>query len=171
MEILQTFGFEWQLFLAQIINFLILAFIFKKFLYKPVLRVLKDRELKIRHGLEEAEEAKIALETAETKKAEILKAASIEAEKIISDVKAEAENTKNSIIEGARSESEKILAQAATQAQAEMETMEKKAKSAGVAVAEQVLASVLSGLFNKQEKAEIMRRSMMTIKKSPHTND
>lgn len=171
MEILHTFGFEPALFIAQIINFLILAFVFKRFLYKPILKVLRDRELKIRHGIEEAEEAKIALTAAETKKDEVLKAASIEAEKIISDVKTEAENARNTIITGAHTESGKILTQAALQAKVEMENMEKTAKSAGVAVAEHILGSVLTGLFTKQEKTEIMKRSMTTIKKRSHTND
>lgn len=171
MEILNTFGFEPALFIAQIINFLILAFIFKKFLYKPILKVLRDRDIKIRHGLENAEEAKLALESAENKKGEILKKASIEAEKIISDTKAESENARNVILTNTRAEAEKILTQAVAQAKVEIENMEKQVKSAGVEVAGQILESVLSGIFTKQEKAEIMKRSMMTIKKSSHTND
>ena len=44
MEILNNFGFQPTLFIAQIVNFLILAYVFKRFLYKPILKTLKDRQ-------------------------------------------------------------------------------------------------------------------------------
>ena len=64
MEILDSFGFDPVFFTAQIINFLILAFVFKKFLYKPVLKILSERSRKIAKGLADAENAKLALEKA-----------------------------------------------------------------------------------------------------------
>ena len=57
MEIIKNFGVEPVLLVAQIINFLIILFILKKFLYKPVLDTLKKREDSIKEGLKQAEES------------------------------------------------------------------------------------------------------------------
>src|SRR5437870_10658982 len=57
MEILKNFGFEPILFIAQIVNFVIIYLILKKFLYKPVLKLLKDRKQTIAGGLKQAEES------------------------------------------------------------------------------------------------------------------
>jgi F-type H+-transporting ATPase subunit b len=58
MEILKTFGFDPILLGAQIINFLIIFYLLKRFLYKPVLGMLKTREDKIKEGIKQAEEAR-----------------------------------------------------------------------------------------------------------------
>ena len=57
MEILENFGLNPMLLIAQIVNFLIVLFILKKFLYKPVLEMLKKRQTTIKDGLKQAEEA------------------------------------------------------------------------------------------------------------------
>jgi len=43
MDILNQFGIKPVLLAAQVVNFLALLFILKKFLYQPILKVLKTR--------------------------------------------------------------------------------------------------------------------------------
>ncbi len=62
MEILNNFGFEPILFVAQIVNFVIIYLLLKKFLYKPVLKLLKERRDIITKGLKQAEESARLLE-------------------------------------------------------------------------------------------------------------
>ena len=54
MEKFAQFGVEPILLGAQIVNFLLLLYLLKRFLYKPVLGIIKKREDKIRLGLEAA---------------------------------------------------------------------------------------------------------------------
>ena len=61
---MEAFGIQPLLLAAQIVNFLILAYILKRFLYKPVLEVLKKREKKIKDGLQAAEEGQAFLDKA-----------------------------------------------------------------------------------------------------------
>src|SRR3989338_11698691 len=56
MEILNQFGVNPILLLAQVVNFLILLLILKKFLYKPILKVLEERKKKIEESLKNTEE-------------------------------------------------------------------------------------------------------------------
>ena len=46
---------DWFTFFAQIVNFLIVLFLLKSFLYAPVLRTMKEREAKIAARFEEAD--------------------------------------------------------------------------------------------------------------------
>ncbi|MBI3685123.1 hypothetical protein HY250_01845 [Candidatus Azambacteria bacterium] len=41
MELFQKFGIDWRLLVMQIINFAILLFILKRYLYKPVMDMLE----------------------------------------------------------------------------------------------------------------------------------
>ena len=58
MEILKTFGVDPIFLGAQIVNFLIIFYLLKRFLYKPVLGCLKTGRQN--QGLKQAEEARIA---------------------------------------------------------------------------------------------------------------
>jgi len=51
MEILKEFGIQPTLLLAQIVNFLIILFVLKKFFYKPIIKVLDARKKRIEVSL------------------------------------------------------------------------------------------------------------------------
>jgi len=165
MEILNTFGFEPVFFAAQIVNFLILAVIFKKFLYKPILKTLKDRQRAIAKGIEDAEKAALERDNAQSEKDAIIKAAGKEAEKILESTKNAADEIKQNILSEAKKEAEKIIITATKQADIQMETMEKRVKAASLDNSVAILEKVLSNLFTKNEKEKILERSMEKLKK------
>ena len=51
----EKFGIDWKLLLFQMFNFLVLIFILKVVLYKPIINFLESRRKKIEDGLEKAE--------------------------------------------------------------------------------------------------------------------
>jgi F-type H+-transporting ATPase subunit b len=60
-DFFSQFGLDWKLFLSQLINFALILAILTFFVYKPVLRLLKERQKKIKEGLDKAQEADIRL--------------------------------------------------------------------------------------------------------------
>jgi F-type H+-transporting ATPase subunit b len=60
-DILGQLGINWELFVSQIVNFFLILIILSIFVYKPVLSVIKERNKKIKEGLDKAEEAGIRL--------------------------------------------------------------------------------------------------------------
>lgn len=54
-EFVSKLGLDWRLFTAQLVNFLLLLFILKITVYKPVLNMLADRSRKIEQGIKDAE--------------------------------------------------------------------------------------------------------------------
>ena len=87
MEILKQFGINPVLLAAQVVNFLILLFILKKFLYKPILKVLEERRKKIEVSLKNAEAIEKRLLEANQEYEKILNEALEESRKILNQSK------------------------------------------------------------------------------------
>jgi len=90
MEALSSLGINWHSLVSQIINFLILLTLLRIFLYKPIIRILEQRQETIKKGLEDAEKAKLDLEKAEQESHQIISKASQKAQEIIDSAKDEA---------------------------------------------------------------------------------
>jgi len=60
-EFLKQFGVDWKLLLSQLANFTLILIILRIFIYKPLLKALKERKEKIENGLMKAEECDIRL--------------------------------------------------------------------------------------------------------------
>jgi F-type H+-transporting ATPase subunit b len=58
---LDQFGIDWKLFLSQLVNFFLILIILRLFVYKPIIKIIKERNKKIKEGLDKAEEAGIRL--------------------------------------------------------------------------------------------------------------
>lgn len=105
-------GFDWRKFLFEIINFVIFFFLIKLILFKPILKILSERQEKIRKGLEISEKAETILAQAEAEKENLLAKANEEAEILKADVLRESEKAKADIIKEARDEAEAIVLEA-----------------------------------------------------------
>ena len=82
-EILGKIGFEWQVALANLINFLIIFFILKKFAFEPIGKMIRERREKIEKGITDAQKAEKDLANADAQKTEIIRAARASADKIV----------------------------------------------------------------------------------------
>jgi len=58
---LDQFGIDWKLFLSQLVNFALILIVLSIFVYKPVIKIIKERNKKIKEGLDKAEEANVRL--------------------------------------------------------------------------------------------------------------
>ncbi len=85
MEVLHKLGIDWKLLIAQGINFLVLLYILKRFVYKPMLAFLDERAGKIESGLQNAEAAGKRLEAAEKEHKRLLAEAQKEARAIVEE--------------------------------------------------------------------------------------
>ncbi|MEK7498961.1 MAG: F0F1 ATP synthase subunit B [Patescibacteria group bacterium] len=84
-EFITHFGIDWKLLLAQVVNFSILLFVLKAFVYKPVLEVLKKRKQKIEEGLQFAKDAEEQLRHTEELREDVLRDAKKDAVNIVSE--------------------------------------------------------------------------------------
>ena len=94
---------------AQIINFLILMVLLAKFAYKPLIKVLEERQKKIADSIESAELAKVEAEQLKKDYQEQLSTARKEAQALVDKAVKLAEQSKEDILEEARQEHARIL--------------------------------------------------------------
>lgn len=87
MEILNQFGINPILLAAQVVNFLILLFILKKFLYRPILKILEKRKELVVKTLKNAEESEKIYREASEKADQIIANAAEESKKILDETK------------------------------------------------------------------------------------
>ncbi|TSC75314.1 MAG: F-type H+-transporting ATPase subunit b [Parcubacteria group bacterium Gr01-1014_30] len=112
-ELLHQLGIDWKLLLSQAVNFLVLLAVLTFFLYRPLLRIMRERRQKIELGMRGAEEAEHIIAQAEDTKKQKIAAAEGQALSIISSAEKEALKQKEQLILEARSKSDALLEEAA----------------------------------------------------------
>jgi F-type H+-transporting ATPase subunit b len=166
MEILNNFGFDPILFLAQIVNFLIIFFVLKKYLYKPVLKILKDRREKIEQGIKQADEAAKLLEETVQKEERILKDAQEKAKKLIDEAKLQTEDMLKKSEEKTKKKVDDMLAEAREQINYETGIAQKKLETNISRIAVAFLEKSLKGFFGEKEQEVLMKEAINKIKKA-----
>jgi F-type H+-transporting ATPase subunit b len=111
-EISQTFGWNPWGFLSQVISFVIVALLLKRFAYKPIQKVLEERRQQIAAGLQNAEKIKKELADAEKRHAEILAQANAQAQKMIDEARESSAHIAERKQQEAVAAAEQILAKA-----------------------------------------------------------
>ena len=164
-DILNLFGLEGKLFIAQIINFAILLFILKKFLYEPIAKIMEERKAKIKQGLDDAENAKKTLIEADNQKILILKEAKVDADKILDNTKKSSEILKQKSSEDAKKQATEIVDNAKKQAQAEFDKASKQVGSMSVDLSKKIVSKILSEIFTEQDKTAILSKAVEKIEK------
>ncbi|MEZ4200109.1 MAG: F0F1 ATP synthase subunit B [Candidatus Paceibacterota bacterium] len=142
-QLIHAFGIDAKLIVIQIINFGLLLAALSYLLYKPLLKVLQDREDTIAQGIKDAESAAKAKAKAADEKKEILTAAHKEAGEVALRAKESAEEQANQIVATANDKAGAIVTDAEKkagdiQAQARADSEAEIAKLA-VLAAEKVL--------------------------------
>lgn len=109
MEALDSLGIDFKILLAQIINFILLLLILKKFLYGPIVGMLDKRKKAIDEGLKNAEEARLAVEKAQSGYEQKIALAVKEADKILTEAKKQAKDESEQIIAAASANSTQMI--------------------------------------------------------------
>lgn len=165
MEILNKFGFDPVMLAAQIVNFLIILYLLKRFLYKPVLEVIKKRQENIEEGVRQAEEAQRRLEEAIDKEAKILSKAKNEAQGLIDDAKKDSLELARQIETNAKADTERLIEEARSHIALETQAAEKKLSELTSVLARNLLEKALQGEIDKAGQRKILKNFVNKINK------
>ena len=152
--------FSIGLFFWQLVLFIGLVLLLRKFAWKPILDAVEKREEGIQNALDSAEKAKLEMENLQADNQKLLKEARAEREEMLK----EARDMKNKMIEDAKTEASESAAKLIAQAQASIES-EKKAAIAelksqvanlSVEIAEKVVRTELSNKDKQLQLVETM---------------
>ncbi len=165
MEIFKNFGVNPILLIAQVVNFLIIFFILKKFLYKPILELLKKRQNTIVVGLKQAEDARIKFEKVVIEEKNILKNAQLQAKKIIEDSEQESLEITKRMSDNVKKQTEKMLQDARNQIISESKDTEKRLAISTTKLAVSVLEKALKEFFTASQQKDVVSNALKKIKR------
>lgn len=165
MEIIKNFGVEPVLLAAQIVNFLVLMAILRKFFYKPMLRLLKNRENTIRDGLQKAEEARKLLEKTKEEEKTILKKAREKASTFIKEAKEQSQNLEKEAKEIVKAQTERMIEDARQQIQREAKIAQDALVQYVSKIAVALLEKSLTEILSEKEKREVSLKAINKLQK------
>lgn len=127
-ELITNLGINGKLFIAQVINFLILLAVLYFFAYKPILGLLQKRTKKIEDSIKNAEKVEKQLEQANVTFDRRVTEARTEAQKIIEQASEEAEKNRAETINKTKTKVEQLVEQAKVQINQEKSKMMREAR-------------------------------------------
>ena len=86
-DILYTFHVHWWTFFCQLVNFLIVCFVLKKFAYGPVMEILEQRRKRIEDGESKLKEVEAQIAESEKRTQEAIQEANERAKRLVEEAK------------------------------------------------------------------------------------
>ncbi len=166
MEILTNFGIQPVLLLAQIVNFLIIFFLLKRFFYAPIVKMLNSRKKTIEESLRNAQEIEAKLVKTQEESTRILEQAQNKAEQLIADAQSQADTITAQTAQEARKTIEEALKQAQDQINAQKLQMQKGLEAETMTLVTEVVKKVLGRNMNAKERASLTEKSITQMTKS-----
>src|SRR5213595_542673 len=161
-ETADTFGWNWELFLSQVISFTIVAFLLRRFAYKPILAVLEDRRRKIEEGMLNAEKIRKELAEAEKRYQEILAKANADAQRMIDEARESSAHLAERKQQEAITAAEQILAKAkeaaALEHERQMQTLKRELGRLVIDTTAKVTGKVLTPEDQRRLQEEAARQ-------------
>ncbi|MBT3738757.1 MAG: F0F1 ATP synthase subunit B [Candidatus Marinimicrobia bacterium] len=152
------------LFIWTIITFLLLFFVLAKYAWKPLIKMLDDRESMIRSSLDDAEKAKLELERLNKESEAITAKARSEAQAILAESKTVAEKVKEDTIAKAKEQAIKISDDAQKQIQVEKDKAITDIKQEVVNLTLSVAEKLINKNLNDADNKSLIEESLKKVK-------
>lgn len=164
MEILNEFGVQPILLAGQVVNFLLLLFILKRFLYKPLLKVLEERKQKIADSLKNAEEIEKKLEQTALDREKKLREAAKDAEEMLKEAAKNADRIITEAHQKASSDIEKMIKKSEESMNLEREKMNQEIRAELATLVATGLEKVSGKVLSEKEQKDMVEKSLKELK-------
>ena len=152
------------LFVWTILTFLLLLFVLAKFAWKPLLKMLNDREELIGSSLQDAEKAKEKLEKLNAEGEAIINQARSEAQSILSEGKAAAAKLKDETLDVAKEQAKQIASEAEKQINIEKDKAIAEIKSEVVNLSMSIAEKLINKNISPEDNKALIDESLSSVK-------
>jgi len=163
-NIVTSFGIQPVLLAAQIVNFLIVLYLLKRFAFGPILKMLQDRRATVAESLKNAEQTEKLLAKTEEREKEVLKKAQAQAQEIISDARDQAATLQQQADEATKARVERMLEDAQKKIEEQTQIAEKQLATKVTQLSVDMLEKSLKGFFSEKEQKEVIEKATKRIK-------
>lgn len=160
----EALGIDAQLIIVQVISFLILFLLLRKFVYPALIKAIDDRKASIEESARAAEEAKSAAETAEANTEKEFAKAKAEA----ADIVALAQKEASAIMEDAEKRAEKradhMIASAEARLEQDVNEAREKLKAEMVGLVARATEIVLSEKVDSKTDTALIKKALEEVR-------
>lgn len=167
MEIFESFGIDPIAVAAQIVNFLVILFILRRFAYKPMFKLFKQREELAKKSVADEEASRKLLAKTQAEEKETLKKAQQTANQIIKDAREQSTAMLSKAEEQTRKQTEQMIVEAREQITRETKATEEKLAGYVAKLSVELLKKSLSNAFSEDEQSTIVKRTVKELEKRP----
>jgi len=160
MEALRNLGINWQFFISQLVNFAILFYLLKRFLYKPILEMLEKRRVEIEKGLIEAKRIAEEGKRFDTERAEMLEISRKEAKQLLDNAIFSSEKIKDDILKEAEEKAKETVRYAVERAEEEKKKMLADVKGEILALAKQATETILREKMSAEDEKKFIEKTL-----------
>ena len=160
---LETFGVNWPFFIAQLVNFIIVLIVLKKFAFKPIQELLKQRRNRIAEGEEKLKRIEQELAESEQRSQEAIDKANADAARLITEAKESAASLSEKKAQEAVASAQTILAKAEEAAVAERKTMQTKLKKEFGRLVTNTTANVTGKVLTDDDQKRINEEALASV--------
>lgn len=161
---MEALGIDWKLLIAQLVNFALLFFLLRKFLFRPILKILDDRRARIAKSLSDAQKIEEELAKLEEKKEKELKRAQEEGQRLLGEVKL----VRDKLLEEAKSqatlEAQRVLEKAQKQIAVEHAQMYRNLKKEIATLTLLAAEKLISQKLSEQKNEDFIKDIIGKIK-------
>lgn len=158
--LLSALGIDGQLFIIQLIAFLILVGLLAKFVYPVLIRAIDKRREAIEAGLAEAKKSQEALEVANSKADDLLAQARKDADDVIKRSQAEATSVVAAAEAKAKERAERVVADAHKQLEADIAKARRDLKKDTAALVADATERIIHEKVDASKDAKLIERSL-----------
>jgi F-type H+-transporting ATPase subunit b len=162
-ELIKTFHIDWKLLIAQIINFAIVVAVLGFFAVKPLLKLMTDREGKIKKGVDDANMAQEELKNAEEIKEQKKKEGRIEAQVILDKAEKDSDTLRKDKVEKAQGEVKKVIEEAKTKILSDQDKMSKNVKENARGLVVEALNKITGGEINDKAHSQMIDKAIEEV--------
>lgn len=153
---MKVLGFNLVNFIFTIVNFLLVFWILKRFLFKPLLRVLEERKKKVEEGLAKTAQAENELATAGEEADSIIAQAEVEAKKIAQ----EAEEAKVALLRETQYQTEQMIKEAHRGLEIEKEKIRAEMENQLIDLVSVAVDRVLDEVVGEEEQRILVEKAV-----------
>ncbi len=162
-ELAKTFQIKWPFFIAQLVNFVLVILVLKKFAFGPVQAILEERKQRIANGEEKLAEIEKKMADSEQRVAEKLDEANADAQRLIDEARENAAAVGEKETQKAIASAQAIRSKAEEDIKSERELMKSAIKAEFGKLVTAATTQVSGKVLTDDDQRRINEESMTTL--------
>lgn len=162
-DIINTLGIDWAMIIAQMFNFFILLAVLTYLLYKPLFRVIEERQKRISASVDHAQKLEEGMAQLEEERSKRIKEINKQVTELLQQAKKQAENRKREILTQAKGEADQLLEKGRKQIEEERQAMLADIQQTVSTVSVDLATRILEREFSKSDQTRILKKLQKDI--------